>query len=154
MKHHKKVTNPITLIAIFATLSETSAAITLPFLDNEERDLYVWFLISFPFYLLLLFFVTLNFNYRSLYAPSDFADERNFIKAADAEQSNINSADSALEKSTSIETTKPPSSTGNAQAPPAGIVPQSAVADQQPVPLPADAKELKIIDTRNAGHKN
>lgn len=78
-----KINNPMTVIATFALISETSAAVSLPFLDNEERQLYVWFLISFPFYLLFLFFLTLNFNYRSLYAPSDFAEDDNFLKALD-----------------------------------------------------------------------
>ena len=70
----------MTIIAIFAALSETSAAISLPFLDNDERKIYIWFLMSFPFYLLFLFFATLNFNYRSLYAPSDFEKGKHFIK--------------------------------------------------------------------------
>ncbi len=76
----KTITNPMTLIAIFATLSETSAAISLPFLDDDDREYYLWFLISFPFYLLLLFFITLNFNYRSLYSPSDFRKSKHFIR--------------------------------------------------------------------------
>ncbi|WP_367859727.1 hypothetical protein [Pseudomonas brassicacearum] len=79
----KTITNPMTLIAIFATLSETSAAISLPFLDDQDREYYLWFLISFPFYLLLLFFITLNFNYRSLYSPSDFRKSKHFIKTMD-----------------------------------------------------------------------
>lgn len=79
----KTITNPMTLIAIFATLSETSAAISLPFLDDQDREYYLWFLISFPFYLLLLFFITLNFNYRSLYSPSDFRKSKHFIKSMD-----------------------------------------------------------------------
>ncbi|ROO38877.1 hypothetical protein SAMN03159507_02427 [Pseudomonas sp. NFACC32-1] len=79
----KTITNPMTLIAIFATLSETSAAISLPFLDDQDREYYLWFLISFPFYLLLLFFVTLNFNYRSLYSPSDFRKNKHFVKTMD-----------------------------------------------------------------------
>ncbi|WHS59148.1 hypothetical protein [Pseudomonas sp. G2-4] len=79
----KTITNPMTLIAIFATLSETSAAISLPFLDDDDREYYLWFLISFPFYLLLLFFITLNFNYRSLYSPSDFRKSKHFIKTMD-----------------------------------------------------------------------
>ncbi|MGY2440543.1 hypothetical protein [Pseudomonas sp. SDO52101_S400] len=81
LKINKKITNPISVIAIFAFISETSAAVSLPFLDNDEREIYIWFLISFPFYLLFLFFITLNFNYRSLYAPSDFDDDKNFLKA-------------------------------------------------------------------------
>jgi len=81
LKINRKITNPISVIAIFAFISETSAAVSLPFLDNDEREIYVWFLISFPFYLLFLFFITLNFNYRSLYAPSDFDNDKNFLKA-------------------------------------------------------------------------
>jgi hypothetical protein len=76
----QKLTNPMSIIAIFATLSEASAAVSLPFLDEDDRELYVWFLISFPFYLLFLFFATLNFNYRSLYAPSDFKSDEHFMK--------------------------------------------------------------------------
>lgn len=81
LKLNKKISNPISVIAIFAFISETSAAISLPFLNNSEREIYVWFLISFPFYLILLFFITLNFNYRALYAPSDFDNDKNFLKA-------------------------------------------------------------------------
>ncbi|QAY87864.1 hypothetical protein [Pseudomonas arsenicoxydans] len=80
IKPKRKITNPMTIIAIFAALSEASAAVSLPFLDNKEREIYIWFLISFPFYLLFLFFATLNFNYRSLYAPSDFEKGKHFIK--------------------------------------------------------------------------
>ena len=83
MKSQKRISNPMTVIAIFAAISETSAAVSLPFLGNQERETYVWFLISFPFYLLFLFFITLNFNYRSLYAPSDFEKGKHFIKAMD-----------------------------------------------------------------------
>jgi len=80
IKIKRKITNPMTVIAIFAFISESSAAISLPFLDNTEREVYIWFLISFPFYLLMLFFLTLNFNYRSLYAPSDFDKDDSFLK--------------------------------------------------------------------------
>ncbi|MFW0759353.1 hypothetical protein ACN1C3_32320 [Pseudomonas sp. H11T01] len=78
-----KITNPMTIIAIFAALTEASATVSLPFLDDGDRDVYVWFLISFPFCLILLFFVTLNFNYKSLYAPSDFEKGEDFIKVID-----------------------------------------------------------------------
>ncbi|MHC8318040.1 hypothetical protein [Pseudomonas sp. LB3P31] len=79
-KLKQRITNPMSIIAIFATLSEASAAVSLPFLDDEDREIYVWFLISFPFYLLFLFFATLNFNYRSLYAPSDFKSDEHFMQ--------------------------------------------------------------------------
>ncbi len=39
----------------------------------------MWFVMGFPALLLLLFFGTLNFNAKVLYAPSDFQDEENFL---------------------------------------------------------------------------
>lgn len=76
----RKVSNPLTIIAIFAGLAEVSGTIVLPFLKDSSQDLYVWFLIVFPTILIFLFFVTLNFNHKVLYAPSDFQNEDNFLK--------------------------------------------------------------------------
>jgi hypothetical protein len=86
LKIKNQITNPMTVIAIFAILSETSAAVSLPFLDNKDREIYVWFLISFPFYLLFLFFITLNFNHRSLYSPSDFGKDKSFLKTTEHQE--------------------------------------------------------------------
>lgn len=60
---------PLTIIAIFAGIIESSALATLPFLSDESQNLYTWFLVGFPFFLTALFFLTLNFNYKSLYKP-------------------------------------------------------------------------------------
>ena len=72
--------NPVSVIALFAALSEASAATALPFLDESNQRIYVWFLIVFPSVLTSLFFLTLNFNYKVLYGPSDFSNEKNFLK--------------------------------------------------------------------------
>lgn len=125
IKLKQRITNPMTVIAIFATLSETSAAVSLPFLDDEEREIYIWFLISFPFYLLLLFFATLNFNYRSLYAPSDFEKGKHFIKAMDnAGRPDITQGDSAEN----------------------GL--KTKISIQHQMKLPEPMKDLHIIDAR------
>ena len=113
----------MTVIAIFATLSETSAAISLPFMDNKEREVYIWFLISVPFYLLLLFFATLNFNYRSLYAPSDYEKGEHFINALDT-------------------TERPDTATG----PPGHTVTHASTPHH--IELPARVKGLHIVDAR------
>lgn len=81
LKNKRKITNPINIIATIALITETSAAVSLPYLDNDERRIYIWLLIIFPFFLSFLFFITLNFNYRSLYAPSDFDNDQSFLKA-------------------------------------------------------------------------
>ncbi|MCU0073981.1 hypothetical protein N8H71_20510 [Pseudomonas koreensis] len=89
LKNDRKITNPIGVIAIFAFVTETSAAVSLPFLDDNERKIYLWLLICFPFFLTFLFFITLNFNYRSLYAPSDFNNENNFLNAFENTDHNL-----------------------------------------------------------------
>jgi hypothetical protein len=125
MKPKQGITNPMTVIAIFATLSETSAAVSLPFLDDEEREIYIWFLISFPFYLLLLFFATLNFNHRSLYAPSDFEKGKHFIKAMDIAE-------------------RPAA----AQGPPSEDRVRESGSVQHHIEFPERLKDLHIIDAR------
>ena len=74
------IKNPLTIIAIFAGIAEVSGTIVLPFILTDNQELFIWFLISFPSILILLFFITLNFNSNVLYAPSDFEDETNYIK--------------------------------------------------------------------------
>jgi hypothetical protein len=142
----------MTIIAIFAALSETSAAVSLPFLNQEERELYVWFLISFPFYLLLLFFATLNFNYRSLYAPSDFEKGKHFMKVmedagrSEKKVSGKPSANPAMEKSTNGQSSA--RSPCGAQDPPTEIGLHSTVYVQHQLQLPEYVKDLCIVDTR------
>ncbi|APC17786.1 hypothetical protein BLL42_19380 [Pseudomonas frederiksbergensis] len=156
-KTQKKISNPMTIIAIFATLSETSAALSLPFLDNEERQTYIWFLISFPFYLLFLFFITLNLNYKSLYAPSDFQKSKQFVKVIDdaaRPQKNRNTAtnDSVEEDNQpiSIKGGKPDYLLQSAPAPPAYITLIANLSSQHQVSLPASISiyGMQIIDTR------
>lgn len=61
--------SPLAIIAIFAGVIEASALATLPFLSENSQEIYTWFLVGFPFFLTMLFFLTLNFNNQSLYQP-------------------------------------------------------------------------------------
>lgn len=74
------IRNPLTVIAIFAAISEVGGTLVLPFLEPESQKLYLWFLMGFPILLVLVFFITLNWNHRVLYAPSDYKDENNFLR--------------------------------------------------------------------------
>ncbi|MDF9774912.1 hypothetical protein [Pseudomonas baetica] len=148
----KQITNPMTIIALFAALSETSAAVSLPFLDQEERELYVWFLISFPFYLLLLFFATLNFNYKSLYAPSDFEKGKHFMKVMDDAGRSEKKASGKPPGNSVLETSKNDRQTARtpcgAQDPPTEIGLQTTVFVQHQLQLPERVKDLCIVDAR------
>ncbi|BBO93166.1 hypothetical protein [Desulfosarcina ovata] len=78
-----KIKNPLTVISIFAGLAEVSGTAILPLLDASAQSYYIWFLMIFPLVIVILFFMTLNFNHKVLYAPSDFSDEANFINLFD-----------------------------------------------------------------------
>jgi hypothetical protein len=73
------VKNPLTVIAIFAGTSEISGTAILPLLETESQQIYIWFLMLFPLILIIFFFITLNWNHKVLYSPSDFSNEDNFI---------------------------------------------------------------------------
>lgn len=73
------IKNPLTIIAIFAAIAEISGTLVLPFIAAANQAVYVWFLMIFPILLITLFFLTLNFNHRVLYAPSDYKNEENFL---------------------------------------------------------------------------
>ncbi|WP_380177752.1 hypothetical protein [Kalamiella sp. sgz302252] len=75
------IKNPLTVIAIFAAIAEISGTCVLPFVEVGNQIIYIWFLMLFPFILIFLFFVTLNFNHKVLYAPSDYKNEDNFLRS-------------------------------------------------------------------------
>lgn len=75
----RHVSNPLTLIAIFAGLAEVAGTAVLPVVPAAIQTILVWYVIGFPILLVLLFFLTLNFNNRVLYAPSDYQDEGLFV---------------------------------------------------------------------------
>jgi hypothetical protein len=77
----KRIYNPLTIIAIFAGLAEIAGTGIIPFINTDLQKIFIWYVMGFPLILVGLFFVTLNFNHKTLYSPSDFSDENNFIKA-------------------------------------------------------------------------
>jgi|GEM_PF-5189379 len=81
VSHVGLVKNPLTIIAMFAVIAEVSGAVVLPFLSERVQATYVWFLMLFPFLLVVLFFVTLWAQRDALYGPSDFRDEKHFMDA-------------------------------------------------------------------------
>lgn len=72
------IKNPLTIIAIFAGIVEVGSNVVLPFLTAENQSTYIWFLMLFPFVLVLIFFYILYNKHEVLYAPSDYNDESNF----------------------------------------------------------------------------
>jgi len=83
------IKNPLSVIAIFAGIAEISGTMVLPHINPDNQLIFIWFLMLFPFTLVVLFFITLNWNYKVLYAPSDFQDEGNFVNLQQASTSEV-----------------------------------------------------------------
>lgn len=77
----KRISNPLTIIAIFAALAEVAGTTALVGVEKEVQEIFVWFVMLFPTILVVLFFLTLNFNHHVLYAPSDYDSDDNFLEA-------------------------------------------------------------------------
>ena len=73
------IKNPLTVVGVFAGVAEVSGVWVLPKLSPELQQMFVWFLMLFPALLVVLFFLTLNFNPKCLYAPSDYRDDAAFM---------------------------------------------------------------------------
>jgi len=79
----KKVSNPLTLIAIFAGVSESTAVAILPFLAKMGTPLppqIIWFVVLYPVLIVILFFYTLWTNHIVFYAPGDFEKTSDFLE--------------------------------------------------------------------------
>jgi len=75
-----RISNPLTIIAIFAAIAETAGTVSLGIVEQSLQSVFVWFVMLFPVLIVVAFFITLNCNPKVLYAPSDFQDEKNFIE--------------------------------------------------------------------------
>lgn len=75
-----KVSNPLTIIAIFAGLAETLATVALVKLPLEIQQIFVYFVMAFPSGIVVLFFFVLYFKNIVLYAPSDFDDQNHYLE--------------------------------------------------------------------------
>jgi hypothetical protein len=95
------IKNPLTVISIFAGLTEVFGTVVLPFLNQSYQGIYIWFLMIFPTALVLLFFCTLHFNPKVLYAPSDYRNDESYERVMNG--FNLASSDKQTENSITIE---------------------------------------------------
>jgi cytochrome oxidase assembly protein ShyY1 len=58
----KKISNPLTIIGMFAGIAEVSGTVVLPFIDRSLQYLFIWYVMGFPVFLVAVFFLTMNYN--------------------------------------------------------------------------------------------
>ncbi len=66
-------------MAVFVSLAEVSGSAVLPTLTGGVQEIFLWFVMLFPVLIVILFFATLNWNHKVLYAPTDFRDDKSFL---------------------------------------------------------------------------
>jgi hypothetical protein len=98
----RKITNPLTVIAIFAGITEVTSSTVLPFVSIANQGTLIWFIVFFPVALIVLFFLTLNFNHAVLYAPSDYRADSSFLAASNIRDSKLLSSGSAQSETAGI----------------------------------------------------
>lgn len=74
----KRISNPLTVISVFAGLAEVMGTVAIKLVIPDLQHIFIWFVMLFPLLLVTAFFVTLNFNPKVLYAPSDFQSDESF----------------------------------------------------------------------------
>lgn len=80
MEKIKPVSNPLTIVAIFAGLAEIASTTAIALIREDLQDRFIWFVMFFPVSLVLLFFLTLLLRPTVFYAPSDFREEANYMQ--------------------------------------------------------------------------
>jgi ribosomal protein S25 len=75
-----KVSNPLTIIAIFSGLAETLATVALIQLPTNMQEIFIYFVMAFPASIVLLFFFILYTKNTVLYAPSDYDDQNHYLE--------------------------------------------------------------------------
>ncbi|VAW21578.1 Oligopeptide transport system permease protein OppC (TC 3.A.1.5.1) [hydrothermal vent metagenome] len=86
----KLARNPLGIIGLAFVLVYGIAGVvsSSDVFQSEERIILVWFMVTFPFFILIAFYLLVSKHHKKLYAPSDFKDDSNFLKALDSQISN------------------------------------------------------------------
>lgn len=74
-----KITNPLTIIAVFSGIAEAFATIALIALPIEIQHIFIWFVMAFPVLIVIAFFIILIEKPMLLYGPSDYEDQKDFL---------------------------------------------------------------------------
>jgi hypothetical protein len=76
---HSHIRNPLTLMAVFASLAEVASTVALPRLQGNAQNVFLWFVMLFPMMIVVPFFVFLWCRPKHLYAPGDFRRDPSWL---------------------------------------------------------------------------
>ena len=75
------IKNPLTVIAIFAGISEVAMTITLAQLPESNQNIFIWFVMLFPILLVSMFFFVLYKKPAVLFSPSDYKKDETYLSS-------------------------------------------------------------------------
>ncbi len=75
------IKNPLTVIAIFAGISEVAMTITLAQLPENNQNIFIWFVMLFPILLVVMFFFVLYTKPAVLFSPSDYKKDETYLSS-------------------------------------------------------------------------
>jgi len=89
LKKPAYIGNPLTVIGVFASITEVAATVLASLGSEPLQIIMVWFIVLFPTALCAAFFLTLNLNPKVLYAPRDFRRDQHFMETIFGQQRTI-----------------------------------------------------------------
>jgi uncharacterized membrane protein len=75
-----KVSNPLTIIAIFCGITEIAGVGIMGIVEKNLQSNLLWFVMLFPTLLVICFFLTLLFKHEVFYSPNEYPEAEGFIK--------------------------------------------------------------------------
>ena len=76
-----KIKNPLTMVSVFAAISEMSMAYVITGLSDKLQEIFIWFVMGFPTVLVLIFFFILYRKPAVFFSPGDYKKEELYVSS-------------------------------------------------------------------------
>lgn len=76
-----KVKNPLTMVSVFATISEVAMAYVITTLPDKLQEIFIWFVMGFPTVLVFIFFFILYRKPAVFFSPGDYRREELYVSS-------------------------------------------------------------------------
>lgn len=76
-----KVKNPLSMVALFAAISEVAMAFVITKLPDKLQEIFIWFVMGFPTILVFIFFFILYRKPAVFFSPGDYKKEELYVSS-------------------------------------------------------------------------
>lgn len=78
---NNKINNPLAVIGVFAGIAEIAMTVVLFKLPETLQEVFIWFVMVFPFFLVGLFFLILYKKPAAFFSPSDYRKDSSYLES-------------------------------------------------------------------------